>query len=263
MAHGWKQQFERARRSNSPVVVNKKEVGNLPVGFETKTDLGNFYRSYKQVRGNEVVNIRELPTHYTVEVQQRLPPSHAGSSQIEVGQNRGLISQGRNKENNQPSSSGAGILAAAGGATLLWALKKFFGESKPKQTYKLFISHSWDYEDDYKRLKDRLRDVSDFEFLDYSVPQDDPLDARTKAELSQQLKSKIKQTSAVVIISGMYTSYSDCIEMEIDLAGELNKPIIGVKPWGNEQMPRKVKEEADIVVGWNAQSIVNAVQECA
>lgn len=173
-------------------------------------------------------------------------------------QNTGLARQG----SNGPRAEDAALILA-GGATLIWALRKLFGEPKPEKTYKLFISHSWDYEDQYERLKELLDDVPGFAFLDYSVPQDDPLETKSRAELRRQLTAKIKQTSAVVIISGMYASYSDIIEMEIDIANELDKPVIGVKPWGNKQVPKKVREEAYVIVGWNSQSIANAVQEHA
>lgn len=255
---GWEQAFDRVRRSNSPILVNKQNVGQVPWDFDLKTEFGNLYRSYKRDRLNETIVIREFPTHFTLDVRQN---QVGQQTEVVPTQNIGLARRGSEQSSRSPAEDAALLLA--GGATLIWALRKLFGEPKPEKTYKLFISHSWDYEDQYERLKEMLEDVPGFAFLDYSVPREDPLDAQSRAELRQQLESKIKLTSAVVIISGMYASYSDIIEMEIDIANELGKPIIGVKPWGNKQVPRKVREEADVVVGWNAQSIANAVQEHA
>lgn len=260
---GWEQAFNRARQSNTPITVNKNNVGSIPWGFETKCDLGNLYRSYKRQQGAETIIIREFPTHYTVDFQYDHQQVVGQSGLVKSQRYRGLVGQPETNDADQSAAAGAALLAAAGGASLVWALKKLFGEPKSKKTYKLFISHSWDYEDDFERLKGRLAEIEGFEFLDYSVPRDDPLDVQSNAELRQRLRSKIKQTSAVVIISGMYASYSDWIEVEINIASDLDKPIIGVKPWGNKQMPRKVKEEADVIVGWNAQSIVDAVQRHA
>lgn len=264
MTHfGWKQAINRARQSVTPITVNKNNVGSIPWGFETKLDFGNLYRSYKRQQGAETIVIREFPTHYAVDVRYDEQQVVGQPGLVEPRRNQGLINQSGINQDDQSAAAGAALLAVAGGASLAWALKRLFDEPKPKKTYKLFISHSWDYEDDFERLKNRLDDVDGFEFLDYSVPQDDPLDAQSNAELRRQLRSKIKQTSAVVIISGMYASYSDWIEAEINIANDLDKPIIGVKPWGNERMPRKVKEEARVIVGWNTQSIVDAVQEHA
>lgn len=58
----------------------------------------------------------------------------------------------------------------------------------------------------------------------------------------------------------MYVAYSNWIDFEIDVANDLEKPIIGVKPWGQERIPTKVQNNADIMVGWNSNSVVNAVR---
>jgi hypothetical protein len=46
--------------------------------------------------------------------------------------------------------------------------------------YRLFISHAWDYNDDYYTLEGMLRDSPNFAFRNYSVPKHDPLDTRTR-----------------------------------------------------------------------------------
>ena len=96
---------------------------------------------------------------------------------------------------------------------------------------------------------------------DYSVPLSKPLDAHTKNELKQKIRDRISMCSCVIILSGMYVAYSDRIDYEIDTAVALGKPIIGVKPWGQERIPLKVQNNADIMVGWNASSVVNAVRQ--
>ena len=64
-----------------------------------------------------------------------------------------------------------------------------------------------------------------------------------------------------LILSGMYVSYSRWINYEIDTATEMGKPIIGVKPWGQERIPAKVSENASVIVGWNSASVVQAVRD--
>ncbi len=38
------------------------------------------------------------------------------------------------------------------------------------------------------------------------------------------------------------------------------KPIVAVRPWGNERMPEIVEKNADEIVGWNKDSIVDAIR---
>lgn len=59
----------------------------------------------------------------------------------------------------------------------------------------------------------------------------------------------------------MYVSYSYWIQTEIEIAKAYNKPIIGIIPWGNEKTPKAVSDAAKVVVGWNTDSIVNAIKD--
>lgn len=44
---------------------------------------------------------------------------------------------------------------------------------------------------------------------------------------------------------------------------ELGKPIIGVKPRGQEKIPTRVSDNADIMVEWSSASVVQAVRDYA
>ena len=91
----------------------------------------------------------------------------------------------------------------------------------------------------------------------------DPLDINGKKELKEKLKQRIRLSSCIIVLSGMYVSYSEWIDYEIDTAVFYGKPIIGVKPWGQERIPKKVHDFADVIVGWNSDSIISAVRNYA
>ena len=69
--------------------------------------------------------------------------------------------------------------------------------------------------------------------------------------------------SAVIILAGVYSTYSKWINKEIEIAKRLQKTIIAVEPWGCEQTSRIVKESADHIVKWQASSVVDAVKKAA
>lgn len=129
--------------------------------------------------------------------------------------------------------------------------------------YHILISHSWDYNTDYETIKEWLDDASNFMWTNYSVPITKPLDVNGKRELKEKLRNRISLCSCVIILSGMYVSYSEWIDYEIDTAISLGKPIIGVKPRGHERIPSKVSNNADVMVGWNSSSVVQAVRNYA
>ena len=133
------------------------------------------------------------------------------------------------------------------------------------KTYNLFISHSWAYSDAYEKLVNLLDKRSYFSYRNYSVPKDDPLHTNgTDRQLYNAIKNQIGPSSVVLILAGVYASYSKWIDKEIDIAQnkfDTAKPIIAIEPWGSEKTSKIVKDAADKIVKWNTESIVSAIRE--
>jgi hypothetical protein len=136
--------------------------------------------------------------------------------------------------------------------------------TKRRQDYAVFISHSWDYDQEYARLVNLLRKADRFDFRNYSVPQDEKFDTATDDELEEVLREKqIKPASVVVVLAGLYSTHSKWIGKEVRIAKTEGKPILGVKPWGNNRTSSYVSRHADEMVGWNSSSVVDAVRDLA
>lgn len=134
------------------------------------------------------------------------------------------------------------------------------------KTYHIFISHAWKYSAHYDKIVQWLNEAQaegKLIWKNYSVPSHDPLiDPGTtvgEAKLKKELKEQISPASTVIILAGMYAAYSSWIDFEIDTAVDYGKYIIGVKPWGQGRIPAKISSNADIMVGWNKDSVINAV----
>jgi len=133
--------------------------------------------------------------------------------------------------------------------------------------YGIFISHAWRYSDDYNRLVKLLNEAPNFQWKNYSDPRHDPVvdpnDEVSREKLIRELGGQIRPTNCVIVISGMYVDYRYWIQKEIDIAKYYKKPIIGVKPWGQERTPHEVQDVAVEMVGWNTESIVSAIRRHA
>lgn len=107
------------------------------------------------------------------------------------------------------------------------------------KTYDIFISHAWRYNDDYYRLVNILNGAPNFKWRNYSVPQHDPVlnpdDPSDEKTLFIELEQQIKPVNCVLILCGMYVTYSKWIQKEIEIALSYKKPIIGIKPWGKKK----------------------------
>ena len=128
--------------------------------------------------------------------------------------------------------------------------------------YRIFISHSWTYSSQYSGIVGLLRQRPYFAFTDYSVPQHDPIHTSgTDAALYQAIKNKIQLCNVVLILAGVYSSYSKWIQKEIDIAKKNGKKIIAIEPWDSDRTSKVVKDAAHKIVKWQGKSIVDAIKE--
>jgi len=131
------------------------------------------------------------------------------------------------------------------------------------KNYRLLISHSWHYQDQYNTIVSWLNNASNFRWSNHSVSADEPIDANKKTELKTRLTNQISGCNAVIVVAGMYTHYSEWINYEIDEALRMGKPIIGIRPWGSERTPAKISNNATVLVNWNSSSLISAIRDHA
>ncbi len=130
------------------------------------------------------------------------------------------------------------------------------------KNYRLFISHSWTYGDAYDKLVKFFNEHPNFKWVNYSVPKDDPIhSANNDKQLYDAIKAQISPVNCVVMLAGVYSSYSKWIKKEIKISKtDFRKPIIAVEPWASEKTSKIVKDNADEIAKWQSASIVNAIR---
>lgn len=132
--------------------------------------------------------------------------------------------------------------------------------------YRLFISHSWAYSKNYEKLIKMLKADPRFNFCDYSVPKNDPIhNAPNDAALTQAILNQMRFCDVIIILTGVYSTYSKWINKEIALAKAFTKPkpILAIDPWASKKTSSVVKSNANKVVKWSTSSIVSGIRELA
>lgn len=134
------------------------------------------------------------------------------------------------------------------------------------KTYHIFISHSWNYADEYKNLVNLLDQAPRFDYSNFSIPKDDPVHTQSAEFLSDAIKNKMYSCGIVLVLAGVYVNYSKWIDKEIKIAQNsfsVPKPILAIEPYGSEKTSQKVKDSANKIVKWNTNSIVSAIRNLA
>lgn len=128
------------------------------------------------------------------------------------------------------------------------------------RTYRVFISHAWDYGADYDRVVRFLDEAPNFRWENLSVPAHDPL---PNHNLEYELRNQMRPADVFIIIAGMYVNHSESIDFELSFARRIGRPIIAIWPRGNMRMPVSIQRAAVEFVGWNGASLVRAVRQHA
>jgi len=132
------------------------------------------------------------------------------------------------------------------------------------KSYNVFVSHSWNYNNEYENLIKLLEKDPYFNFKNYSVPKNDPIhNANNATELKQAIEKQIIPCSVILILAGVYASYSKWIDKEIEISKKYpnTKKIIAIEPYGAERTSKVVKDNAHKVVKWNSSSIIDAIKD--
>lgn len=122
----------------------------------------------------------------------------------------------------------------------------------------VFISHRWDYPDDYEKISAVL-DRSKYDVSNRSVESSDPL-VGTKKEVTEAIKGKIDSASVILVPARpAAVTIGSMGRKEIDYAVSKGKKIIAVDT-GSTQSVAAYWAENDIpVVACRKDSIENAI----
>lgn len=128
------------------------------------------------------------------------------------------------------------------------------------KTYKVFISHCWDYNDVLQNLK-KMLDGSGYFLAEYTqVEKGHPINSEYAPAIKAQITQRLNDSDIVLAIAGIYASYSDWMQWEMDKARDLGLKVIGVIPRGQERISSQVYSRSVEDVRWNADSIVDAIR---
>ncbi len=118
--------------------------------------------------------------------------------------------------------------------------------------YKLFVIHLNDNDDEYKLFISKLDASYDFEWKDYAV---------NIESIHIKLIEQMKLADIIIILSGLYIKNKRLLQKQIDVAVELEKSIVVIRPYGMENVPSNLEDIATEVVGWNTPCIVDSIKE--
>lgn len=124
-----------------------------------------------------------------------------------------------------------------------------------------FVSHIQEEEEDIPKLKDLMGRYG-ITAKNYSITSDKFNNAKNENYIKTQiLGPQIRQCNVLIVHVAPETKDSKWVNWEIKHAHKLGKRIVGVWKRGelNCELPEELEKHADAVVGWNGESITDAI----
>lgn len=129
--------------------------------------------------------------------------------------------------------------------------------------FKIFISHSWQYSDTLEALRDLINARGYFNATYEESTKDNPINSLNDSYIKTRLSKKIGESDIILALAGIYASHSSWMAWELEKALELNIPIVGVIPRGQERISTIVSSRSITDVRWNTESIISAIRQHA
>ena len=126
---------------------------------------------------------------------------------------------------------------------------------------RLFVSHSWDY--DYV-LQDMEALLNGRGYFPIELTQEEkllPINSNLAWAIQADIIKKMEKADAVLVISSVFDTHSEWMLWEIGKAKELGLTVIGVVPKGQKRVSQDVGKRTDMIVPWNADSIIGAIHK--
>lgn len=132
------------------------------------------------------------------------------------------------------------------------------------ETRNIFIAHGWENSQHIHKLTELLDRAHTFdkEFayvnhgnFDKSVLRDEVLN-----HLNLALREQMTEADVVLVMTDIYHDHTDWIDKEINLAKELDLPIILIRSYENRKTPPHLEQKADEIVVFDPEEILKEIK---
>jgi len=127
---------------------------------------------------------------------------------------------------------------------------------------RLFVTHSWEENDDYARVFEYLEASGTFYYTNTSQPQAKrPIDKESQRE---DLRRQIAPCEVVIALPAVYRAAPEMVLFQMAFAKAADRPIVAMENFGStEPLAKAIKDLADEVSGWNERSLIDALKRQA
>jgi hypothetical protein len=127
---------------------------------------------------------------------------------------------------------------------------------------RMFVTHSWEENDDYTRIFEYLEAPGTFYYVNTSQPQAKrPIDKESQRE---DLRRQIAPCEVVIVLPAAFRAAPDLVLFQMTFAKAADRPVVAMENFGStDPLPKAIKDLADEVCAWNERSLIDALRRQA
>lgn len=125
-----------------------------------------------------------------------------------------------------------------------------FEDEKDDKIYNLIISKGIDKNNEYMQIIEKIYSKTDFLWKE-----------SVSGSYATAGDAFYQNVDRIILLSGLYNDNKDTFEELLQASEKYNIPIVLVRPYGLEEVPEILEEKAAIIVGWNANCIIDAIKD--
>ena len=129
---------------------------------------------------------------------------------------------------------------------------------------KLYIIHAWQYGEEYDDLINLLEDPY-FKYYNCSGVEElankFPTTSSTDSEIKEFCRQKMEPAQIVIILTSKFYEFTGPVKVELEVAKELNKPIVSIYSQKHNDIPKEVADISKAVVQWQSSDIISAIRD--
>jgi MTH538 TIR-like domain (DUF1863) len=135
-------------------------------------------------------------------------------------------------------------------------------EEEIKLDYRrIYICHSFRDSKSYKRIVKKLKLAENCKVWNHSIPQHKQKEVKNDEELREAFKSQIRGYSHIFVLATSGLPRKSYVKMEIEVAQELGKRIIAIKPRGSTYVPKFIKDAKPEYISSNVRTVQKSLKK--
>lgn len=124
-----------------------------------------------------------------------------------------------------------------------------FEDEKDDKIYNLIITNGFDKNNEYGQFTEKLFSKTDFLWKESM--------SGSYATAGEEFYQKVDR---IIMLAGLYNDNKELFEDLLKSSKEYEIPIVLVRPFGVEEVPEVLEENAATIVGWNANCIIDSIK---